>query len=104
MFTGSLSRLARRSGWASNWNGWGAILPIPRPRGGVGGKGEGWPRAPRAPAQPVRAEQVAAALAPFEAGTPASMQGYPEPGPGIVRHQIPVLPSGATLTVEPGGQ
>jgi ergothioneine biosynthesis glutamate--cysteine ligase EgtA len=61
-------------------------------------------RDPRDPAQPVRAEQVAAALAPFEAGTPASKQCYPEPEPRIVRHQIPALPSGATLTVEPGGQ
>ncbi|HJY61433.1 MAG TPA: ergothioneine biosynthesis glutamate--cysteine ligase EgtA [Streptosporangiaceae bacterium] len=61
-------------------------------------------RDPGDPAQPVRAEQVAAALAPFEAGTPASKQGYPEPEQRIVRYQIPALPSGATLTVEPGGQ
>ncbi|MGH3419932.1 MAG: glutamate-cysteine ligase family protein, partial [Streptosporangiaceae bacterium] len=61
-------------------------------------------RNPRDPAQPVRAEQVAAALAPFEAATPASTQGYPEPEQRIVRYQIPALPSGATLTVEPGGQ
>src|SRR5580693_2354581 len=61
-------------------------------------------RDPGDPAQPVRAEQVAAALAPFEAGTLASKQGYPEPEQRIVRYQIPALPSGATLTVEPGGQ
>jgi len=61
-------------------------------------------RDPRDPARPVRAEQVAAALAPFGADTPASKQGYPEPEQRIVRHQIPALPSGATLTVEPGGQ
>jgi len=60
-------------------------------------------RNPRDPAQPVRAEQVAAALAPFGAATPASKQGYREPEQQIVRYQIPALPSGATLTVEPGG-
>ena len=61
-------------------------------------------RDPSDPAQPVRAEQVAAALAPFEAGSPVGKQGYPEPEQRIVRYQIPALPSGATLTVEPGGQ
>ncbi len=61
-------------------------------------------RDPRDPARPVRAEQVAAALAPFEGSTPASKQGYPEPEQRIVQYQIPALPSGATLTVEPGGQ
>jgi glutamate--cysteine ligase len=61
-------------------------------------------RDPRDPAQPVRAEQVAAALAPFEAGIPASKQGYPGHEPRIVRYDIPALASGATLTVEPGGQ
>jgi glutamate--cysteine ligase len=61
-------------------------------------------RDPRDPALPVRAEQVAAALAPFEAETPAGEQGYPGHERRIVRYQIPALPSGATLTVEPGGQ
>ncbi len=61
-------------------------------------------RDPRDPARPVRAEQVAAALAPFGADTPASEQGYPGHEQRIVRYQIPALPSGATLTVEPGGQ
>jgi ergothioneine biosynthesis glutamate--cysteine ligase EgtA len=61
-------------------------------------------RDPRDPARPVRAEQVAAALAPFEGDTPASEQGYPGHEQRIVRYQIPALPSGATLTVEPGGQ
>jgi glutamate--cysteine ligase len=61
-------------------------------------------RDPRDPAQPVRPEQVAAALAPFGAGTPASEQGYSQDAQRIVRYQIPALPSGATLTVEPGGQ
>jgi glutamate--cysteine ligase len=64
-------------------------------------------RDPRDPALPVRAEQVAAALAPFipsEANTPASEQGYQQHEERIVRYQIPALPSGATLTVEPGGQ
>jgi glutamate--cysteine ligase len=61
-------------------------------------------RDPRDPARPVRAEQVAAALAPFGADPPASEQGYPGPEQRIVWCQIPALPSGATLTVEPGGQ
>jgi ergothioneine biosynthesis glutamate--cysteine ligase EgtA len=61
-------------------------------------------RDPRDPAQPVRAEQVAAALAPFGAGFPARKQGYPEHELRIVRYEIPALASGATLTVEPGGQ
>jgi glutamate--cysteine ligase len=64
-------------------------------------------RDPRDPALPVRAEQVAAALAPFtasEADTPAREQGYQKHEERIVRYKIPALPSGATLTVEPGGQ
>jgi ergothioneine biosynthesis glutamate--cysteine ligase EgtA len=64
-------------------------------------------RDPRDPAQPVRAEQVAAALDPFtpvEAETPVSEQGYQGQERRIVQYQIPALPSGATLTVEPGGQ
>jgi ergothioneine biosynthesis glutamate--cysteine ligase EgtA len=64
-------------------------------------------RDPRDPALPVRAEQVAAALdhfTPSEAGTPASKQGYQQHEERIVRYQIPALASGATLTVEPGGQ
>jgi glutamate--cysteine ligase len=61
-------------------------------------------RDPRDPALPVRAEQVAAALAPFEADTPAGEQGYQGHERRIVQYQIPALPSGATLTVEPGGQ
>jgi ergothioneine biosynthesis glutamate--cysteine ligase EgtA len=61
-------------------------------------------RDPRDPAQPVRAEQVAAALGPFEAGVPACKQGYPGHDQQIVQYDIPALASGATLTVEPGGQ
>src|SRR5271170_1250425 len=61
-------------------------------------------RDPRDPARPVRAEQVAAALAPFGADTPASKQGYPGHEQRIVRYQIPALPSAATLPVQPGGQ
>jgi ergothioneine biosynthesis glutamate--cysteine ligase EgtA len=61
-------------------------------------------RDPRDPALPVRAEQVAAALAPFEADPPVSEQGCQQHEQRIVRYQIPALPSGATLTVEPGGQ
>jgi ergothioneine biosynthesis glutamate--cysteine ligase EgtA len=59
------------------------------------------------PALPVRAEQVAAALdpfTPFEAETPAGEQGCQGHERRIVRYQIPALASGATLTVEPGGQ
>src|SRR6516225_263318 len=74
------------------------------PPGRVGVELEWLVRDPRDPAQPVRAEQVAAALAPFEADTPASKHGYPGHEQRIVRYQIPALPSGATLTVEPGGQ
>ncbi len=61
-------------------------------------------RDPRDPAQPVRAEQVAAALAAFEADPPARGNGYQGPEQRIVRYDIPALESGATLTVEPGGQ
>ncbi len=61
-------------------------------------------RDPRDPAQPVRADQVAAALAAFEAGVPARDNGYPGHEQRIVRYDIPALESGATLTVEPGGQ
>jgi len=74
------------------------------PPGRVGLELEWLVRDPRDPAQPVRAEQVAAALAPFEADTPASKHGYPGHEQRIVQYQIPALPSGATLTVEPGGQ
>jgi ergothioneine biosynthesis glutamate--cysteine ligase EgtA len=59
-------------------------------------------RDPRDPALPVRAEQVAAALASFEA--PADDEGYPEHAPRTVPYKCPSLPSGASLTVEPGGQ
>src|ERR1700759_2825693 len=60
-------------------------------------------RDPRDPAQPVRAEQVAAALAAFEADPPARGNGYPGHEQRIVRYDIPALESGATRTVEPGG-
>src|SRR5260370_659317 len=60
-------------------------------------------RDPREPARPVRAEQVAAALAPFEGGTPASKPRYPQPEQRLVRNQIPAPPPGCTLTVEPAG-
>ena len=90
-------------------------------------------RDPRDPALPVRAEQVAAALARFGghtgdpggprgvrpdtgdsgklpgssswAGTaPHGRQGGQEHAPGTVPYPFPCLPSGASLTVEPGGQ
>jgi glutamate--cysteine ligase len=62
-------------------------------------------RDPRDPALPVRAEQVAAALASFDEA-PADDQGYPEQAPRTVpyTYKCPSLPSGASLTVEPGGQ
>src|ERR1700683_2973577 len=58
----------------------------------------------RDPALPVQAEKVAAALARISAETPADDEGYSQDLPRTVRYQIPDLPSGATLTVEPGGQ
>jgi ergothioneine biosynthesis glutamate--cysteine ligase EgtA len=58
----------------------------------------------RDPALPVRAEQVAAALAPFEAEAPAGEQGYPGRERRIVWYRVPALGSGAAVTVEPGGQ
>jgi ergothioneine biosynthesis glutamate--cysteine ligase EgtA len=58
----------------------------------------------RDPARPVQAEQVAAALARLDGETPADDPGYPGQAPPIVRIKFPSLPSGASLTVEPGGQ
>jgi glutamate--cysteine ligase len=55
----------------------------------------------RDPALPVRAEQVAATLAGV---SPSDDQGYPAQARGTVRYKYPSLPSGASLTVEPGGQ
>jgi len=57
----------------------------------------------RDPALPVRAEQVAATLAGF-GSEGHSDQGYPGRSAQSVRYQSPSLPSGASLTVEPGGQ
>jgi ergothioneine biosynthesis glutamate--cysteine ligase EgtA len=68
----------------------------------------------RDPALPVQAEQVAAALAPFggSGGSPSRTnkteshsdgEGYTGQAPRSVRYQSS-LPSGASLTVEPGGQ
>jgi glutamate--cysteine ligase len=59
----------------------------------------------RDPALPVQAEQVAATLAEFEPKHPASDRDAREQAPILVRHlAFPSLPSGASLTVEPGGQ
>src|SRR6266851_1856317 len=55
----------------------------------------------RDPALPVRAEQVAATLAGV---SPSDDEGYSGQAPQSVRYQFPSLPSGASLTVEPGGQ
>jgi glutamate--cysteine ligase len=61
-------------------------------------------RDPRDPALPVQAEQVAAALASFSRDTLAGDQGYRRQARRSVQCQCPSLPSGASLTVEPGGQ
>ena len=56
----------------------------------------------RDPALPVQAEQVAATLAGFDGHS--DEEGYSGQAPQPVRYQFPSLPSGASLTVEPGGQ
>jgi len=56
------------------------------------------------PALPVRAEQVTATLAGFGSEDHPDEQGYPGQKARSVRYQFPSLPSGASLTVEPGGQ
>ena len=58
-------------------------------------------RDPRDPALPVRAEQVAATLAGFGSSDDKGYAGRQTPP---VQYQFPSLPSGASLTVEPGGQ
>src|SRR5512146_187309 len=78
MFTESASRRARRSDWASNSSGSRAIAALP-----------------------VQAEQVTATLAGFG---PSDEEGYPGQEAQTVRYQPFSLPSGASLTVEPGGQ
>ena len=55
----------------------------------------------RDPALPVRAEQVTATLAGFSR---SGEEGYPGQEAQTVRYQPSSLPSGASLTVEPGGQ
>ena len=61
-------------------------------------------RDPRDPALPVRAEQVAATLAGFGPESPPGDEGEPGDAPRTVRYVCPSLPSGASLTIEPGGQ
>jgi glutamate--cysteine ligase len=58
----------------------------------------------RGPALPVQAEQVTATLAGFGPGSHSDGAGYPGQTAHIVRYDFPSLPSGASLTVEPGGQ
>ena len=58
----------------------------------------------RDPALPVQAEQVAAALDGVSPKDPADEQASSGQARGSVRNNYPSLPSGATLTVEPGGQ
>ena len=70
------------------------------PPGRVGVELEWLVRDRRDPALPVRAEQVAAALAGFSPSDEG--EGYPGQTPQTVRHKK--TPSGASLTVEPGGQ
>jgi glutamate--cysteine ligase len=55
----------------------------------------------RDPALPVRAEQVAATLAGFG---PPDGNGHAGQSAPPVQYQLPSFPSGASLTVEPGGQ
>src|SRR5215475_2819231 len=55
----------------------------------------------RDPALPVQAEQVTATLAGF---SHSDEEGYPRHEAQTVRYEFPSLPSGASLTVEPGGQ
>ena len=55
----------------------------------------------RDPALPVQAEQVTATLAGFSR---SDEEGYPGQEAQTVRYQPFSLPSGASLTVEPGGQ
>ncbi len=59
----------------------------------------------RDPALPVRAEQVEATLAGFVSANPSGDKHDSEHAGGFVRNPVfPSLPSGASLTVEPGGQ
>jgi len=58
----------------------------------------------RDPALPVQAEQVTATLAGFGPEGHSDGEGYPGQTAQIVRYEFPSLPSGASLTVEPGGQ
>ena len=61
-------------------------------------------RDPRDPALPVQAEQVTATLAGFGPEARSNEEGYPGQEAQTVRYQPFSLPSGASLTVEPGGQ
>ena len=61
-------------------------------------------RDPRDPALPVQAEQVTATLAGFGPEARSDEKGYPGQEAQTVRYQPFSLPSGASLTVEPGGQ
>jgi ergothioneine biosynthesis glutamate--cysteine ligase EgtA len=58
----------------------------------------------RDPALPVRAEQVTATLAGFGSEGHSDDDGYQGQNAHFVRYQFPSLSSGASLTVEPGGQ
>jgi ergothioneine biosynthesis glutamate--cysteine ligase EgtA len=58
----------------------------------------------RDPALPVRAEQVTATLAGFASEAHSGAEGAPGRTAQPVRYQSSSLPSGASLTVEPGGQ
>jgi glutamate--cysteine ligase len=57
------------------------------------------------PTQPVQAKRVAATLAGFGSSNPPNDQDDPEQASRLVQNPgFPSLPSGASLTVEPGGQ
>jgi ergothioneine biosynthesis glutamate--cysteine ligase EgtA len=71
------------------------------PPGRVGVELEWLVRDRRDPALPVAAERVAAALAGFGAGNDQGCTGQTT---GSVRNLLPCFPSGALLTMEPGGQ
>jgi glutamate--cysteine ligase len=74
------------------------------PPGRVGVELEWLVRDRRDPALPVQAEQVAATLAGFGTDSRSDDKGYPGQSAQTVSYQSPSLPSGASLTVEPGGQ
>ena len=74
------------------------------PPGQVGVELEWLVRDRRDPALPVQEEQVAAILAGFGTDSHPDDEGYARRSAQTVSYESPSLPSGASLTVEPGGQ